>query len=74
MCSFIDVNINAQLNRFGAHNGGEADAGLLNEKWEGLALASVDGEGKGDEYFLFASSDNDFISQNGEWRVSFVCC
>jgi len=28
-CSFLDINVNAQLNRFGVHNGGAFDAGLL---------------------------------------------
>lgn len=64
VCPFLDFNINAQLNRFGLHNGGPQDGGLLNEKWEGIALVPVKG-GDADEYFLFASSDNDFITQNG---------
>ncbi|KAJ9636869.1 hypothetical protein H2199_007863 [Coniosporium tulheliwenetii] len=68
-CSFLDFNINEQLGRFGLHNGGEQDAGLLNEKWEGLALAPVDGAGgKDGEYFLFSFSDNDFITQDGYMR------
>ena len=69
VCPFVDVNINSQLNRFGVHNGGAQDAGLLNEKWEGLALVPVSGDDDKpdpkDEYFLFVSSDNDFITQNG---------
>ncbi|KAF2230238.1 hypothetical protein EV356DRAFT_454334 [Viridothelium virens] len=65
-CSFLDYNVNAQLNRFGLHNGGNQDGGLLNEKWESLALAPVDGEDGADgEFFLFSLSDNDFITQNG---------
>lgn len=28
-CGWLDFNVNAQLGRFGLHNGGEADAGLL---------------------------------------------
>jgi hypothetical protein len=28
-CSFLDYNNNAQLNRFGVHNGGGFDHGLL---------------------------------------------
>jgi hypothetical protein len=28
-CSFLDFNVNAQLNRFNVHNGGNADSGLL---------------------------------------------
>ncbi|KAH7130840.1 outer membrane autotransporter [Dactylonectria macrodidyma] len=70
VCSFLDFNVNSQLNRFGMHNGGSQDGALLNEKWEGIALVPVDrkdrtGKSDGDEYFLFASSDNDFVTQNG---------
>lgn len=71
-CSWLDFNVNSQLGKFGLHNGGEQDEGLLNEKWEGLALVPVsddeeDGGGGGKEYFLFASSDNDFITQDGKF-------
>ncbi|TLD23431.1 outer membrane autotransporter [Venturia nashicola] len=61
-CSFIDFNINSQLNRFGVHNGGAQDAGLLNEKWESMVLLPAEAD---DEYYLFALSDDDFITQNG---------
>ncbi|KIX06444.1 uncharacterized protein Z518_04420 [Rhinocladiella mackenziei CBS 650.93] len=73
-CSWLDFNVNSQLNRFGLHNGGDQDSGLLNEKWESIALVPVnpssglckDGYTKKDgEYFLFSLSDNDFITQNG---------
>ncbi|WPG97818.1 Putative secreted protein ARB-04696-like protein [Acrodontium crateriforme] len=69
-CSWLDFNVNSQLNKFGAHNGGAMDSGLLNEKWESLALVPVhpllSAFWPGDqEYFLFAMSDNDFITQNG---------
>ena len=64
-CPFLDFNDNDQLAKFGLHNGGDQDSGLLNEKWEGLALAPVKPGKKGDEYFLFAFSDNDFITQDG---------
>lgn len=70
-CPWLDYNINAQLNRFGVHNGGAQDSTLLNEKWESLALAPVsddDNDDKdGKEYFLISVSDNDFITQNGTW-------
>ena len=76
-CSFIDFNINAQLNRFGVHNGGNQDNTLLNEKWESLALAPVNGGSffpfyadLNSEYFLLSMSDNDFITQNG--KTSFL--
>ena len=65
-CSFLDFNINSELNKFGVHNGGAQDAGLLNEKWESLALVPVDGKiGDDDEWFVLAISDNDFITQDG---------
>ena len=66
-CTFLDYNVNSQLERFGLHNGGPQDQFLLNEKWESLALVPVDGDkGKDGEWFLFSMSDNDFITQNGE--------
>ena len=65
-CTFLDFNVNAQLGRFGLHNGGAQDATLLNEKWESLALVPVDGNnGTDGEWFLFSFSDNDFITQDG---------
>lgn len=69
-CTWLDFNVNSQLNRFGVHNGGDQNATLLNEKWESLALLPVDLNGKNEnnEYFLFSFSDNDFITQNG--RIS----
>jgi hypothetical protein len=64
-CSFLDFNVPSELGKFGLTNGGAVDSdALLNEKWEGLALVPVHGEKKG-EYYLFASNDNDFITQNG---------
>jgi len=67
-CPFLDFNINSQLERFGVHNGGTQDSGLLNEKWESLAMVPVDGrEGKDGEWFLISLSDNDFITQDGEF-------
>ena len=63
-CSFLDFNVNSQLERFGVHNGGAQDTGLLNEKWESIATVPVN-DGKDGEYFVFSLSDNDFITQNG---------
>ncbi|KAI5791922.1 3-phytase [Geopyxis carbonaria] len=67
-CSFLDINVNTQLARFGLLNGGDDNdaPGLLNEKWEGLDLVPV--AGKDDEYYLFVSSDNDFITQDGYYN------
>jgi hypothetical protein len=78
LCPFLDFNINSELNRFGVHNGGAPDEGLLNEKWESLALVPVLGDGmdhgdraNGKEYFLFSMSDNDFRALNGK-RCSLI--
>lgn len=69
-CSFLDMNLNAELSRFGVSNGGDVDdrenIGLLNEKWEGLAVVPVFGMSK--EYFVFVSSDNDFVTQQGHFN------
>lgn len=64
-CPFIDFNLNSELGKFGAHNGGAQDAGLLNEKWESIAMVPVNGDGDDDEWFVFSVSDNDFITQDG---------
>jgi hypothetical protein len=67
VCPFLDINVNAQLNRFGLHNGGAQDQGLLNEKWEAIALVPASNPKckTGPEYFMFVASDNDFITQDG---------
>jgi hypothetical protein len=50
---FIDFNDNAQLSRFGLINGGPLDGpGLLNEKWESIALLPT--FRKKNEYFLLS--------------------
>jgi hypothetical protein len=76
-CPWLSYNNNDQLNRFGVHNGGAQDEGLLNEKWESFALTPVDkkdkigysdrqDEDEGKQYYIFSFSDNDFITQNGK--------
>lgn len=65
-CKWLDFNVNSQLKRFGVHNGGDQDCGLLNEKWESIALLPVDpSDPAGEEYYLLSFSDNDFITQDG---------
>ncbi|CAJ2503874.1 Uu.00g112680.m01.CDS01 [Anthostomella pinea] len=59
-CTFLDYNVNSQLNRFGLHNGGAQDGGLLNEKWESLALVPVTPGIDDGEHHMFSLSDNDF--------------
>lgn len=62
---FIDLNDNAQLGRFGLHNGGPNDRNNLSEKWEGMALVPALDPQRPNDYFLFISNDNDFITQRG---------
>jgi hypothetical protein len=62
---FLDINDNAQLNRFGLHNGLPNDNNDLYEKWESMAVAPVDDPHAPHDYFLFVGSDNDFITQHG---------
>ncbi|KAK8086307.1 hypothetical protein PG994_001281 [Apiospora phragmitis] len=64
-CGWLDFNVNAQLGRFGLHNGGEQDSGLLNEKWGVHRRGSRGPAAPDDEYFIFSLSDNDFMTQNG---------
>jgi hypothetical protein len=74
-CEWLSFNVNSQLNRFGVRNGGKQGPELLNEKWESLALAPADVEFSppvpylGKEYYLISISDNDFITQNGEFKT-----
>ena len=65
-CPFIDMNNNHELARFGLHNGGPQDEGLLAEKWESLATVPVDGFiGLDREHWVFTMSDNGFVTQDG---------
>ena len=63
--TFLDINDNTQLNRFGLHNGDPNDKNDLYEKWEGLAVVPVGDRDAPDDYFLFVASDNDFITTKG---------
>jgi hypothetical protein len=68
-CQFLDFNVDNQLSRFGLLNSGNdtSATGLLNPKWESLALLPVIGDfGEEDgEFWVLAASDNDFITQDG---------
>jgi hypothetical protein len=65
LTTFININDNAQLNKFGLHNGEPNDRNNLYEKWEGLALVPALDPANPHDFFLFVSNDNDFITQNG---------
>ncbi|WP_156898061.1 esterase-like activity of phytase family protein [Methylocapsa acidiphila] len=62
---FLDINDNAQLNKFGLHNGLPNDKNDLYEKWESIAVAPVGDRDFPQDYFIFVASDNDFITQQG---------
>jgi hypothetical protein len=65
LTSFIDINDNAQLNKFGLHNGEPRDRNLLGEKWEGMTIVPALDPANPRDVFLFVSNDNDFLTQNG---------
>ena len=62
---YIDINEAAELQKFGLHNGEPNDRNNLSEKWEGLALVPALDPANPNDYFLFVTNDNDFITQNG---------
>jgi hypothetical protein len=61
----IDINDNAELNKFGMHNGAPQDSTNLGEKWEAMGLLPALDPAKPDDWFLFVANDNDFITQDG---------
>ncbi len=63
--SFIDMNDNSELSRFGLHNGAPNDRNNLSEKWESMSLVSAFDPQNPDDYFLLVGNDNDFITQDG---------
>ncbi|HEY2137101.1 MAG TPA: esterase-like activity of phytase family protein [Xanthobacteraceae bacterium] len=63
--SFIDLNDNAELGRFGLHNGPPNDRNDLPEKWEAMGLVPAHDPAHPDDFFLFVANDNDFITQHG---------
>jgi hypothetical protein len=63
--AFLNIDDNTQLSRFGLHNGAPNDSNDLYEKWESIAIEPVGDRKAPNDYFLFATSDNDFITQSG---------
>lgn len=63
--SWLDINDNTQLNRFGLVNGVVTGFENLSEKWEGLALLPALDPAHPDDYFLFIANDNDFATTDG---------
>jgi hypothetical protein len=62
---FIDINDNAELGKFGLHNGPPNDRNNLTEKWESMALAPALDPDFPRDAFLFVANDNDFMTQHG---------
>jgi hypothetical protein len=62
---FIDMNDNAQLAKFGLHNGAPNDRTNLSEKWEGLGLVPALDPANPNDFFLMIINDNDFMTTNG---------
>lgn len=65
LSGFIDINDNADLARFGLHNGAPQDRNNLSEKWESMSIVPALDPATPDDYFLFVGNDNDFLTQNG---------
>jgi hypothetical protein len=63
--AFIDLGDNAELARFGLHNGPPQDRNNLSEKWESMGLVSAIDPAHPRDFFLFVANDNDFITQHG---------
>jgi hypothetical protein len=63
--TWLDMNDNAQLNRFSLNNGNAPGLDNLSEKWEGLALLPALDPAAPNDYFLFVANDNDFATTNG---------
>ncbi|HUI94782.1 MAG TPA: esterase-like activity of phytase family protein [Xanthobacteraceae bacterium] len=63
--TFIDINDNAELAKFGLHNGPPQDRNNLYEKWEAMGLVPALDPKTPNDYFLFVADDNDFITQHG---------
>jgi hypothetical protein len=62
---YIDINNNTELHKFGLHNGEPNDRDNLSEKWEGMTLTPALDPTNPNDYFLFITNDNDFITANG---------
>jgi uncharacterized protein YhjY with autotransporter beta-barrel domain len=62
---FVDLNNNAQLAKFGLHNGAPNNATNLSEKWEAMGLLPALEAAAPDDFFLFVGNDNDFRTTNG---------
>jgi hypothetical protein len=63
--TFIDLNDNAELARFGLHNGEPQDRNDLSEKWESMALVPALDPARPRDFFLLVVNDNDFMTQRG---------
>ena len=63
--TFIDLNDNAELAKFGLRNGPPQDRNNLGEKWESMGLVPALDPDHPRDYFLFVANDNDFITQHG---------
>jgi hypothetical protein len=63
--TFIDLNDNAELAKFGLHNGPPQDRNDLGEKWEAMGLVPALDPDHPRDFFLFVANDNDFMTQHG---------
>lgn len=65
LTGFVDINDNAELNRFGLRNGAPNDTNNLSEKWEAVSLVSALDPSAPQDFFMVVANDNDFMTQDG---------
>src|SRR5262249_24928863 len=63
--SFIDLNDNAQLNRFGLHSGAPIHRNNRSEKWESMSLVPALDPQHPQDFFLLVGNDIDFLTTDG---------
>ena len=61
----IDINVDAQLKKFGLNNNSNDDSNTLADAWESLALAPALDATAPDDYFLLIGNDNNFSTNDG---------
>ncbi|KAI9441277.1 hypothetical protein H4582DRAFT_2096708 [Lactarius indigo] len=62
---FVNYLDSKQLARFSLHDGDPSSQALINAKWESLTLAPMFDPAAPDDFFLFTTGDNDFMSTHG---------
>ncbi len=71
MIGKLGASSSAEVAKFGLNlNTAPGDINTICEKWEALALVSANDSANPNDYFLFVSNDNDFISGTGKYMAT----